>query len=201
MHFYIYLGIAEDNAVTLPRTRHTHISIHLSLITETTVVQSSPWYLHSSAKTIRANYQKCILGAAGSDAISFYLRDITFRSPRNSISRTSRRRVAGFSICSWRKKEAAKREQGSVLRLERRWTKREGGQERRQTAHENRHGIFHIPQGNYWQSARKWRRKYHVGGPRTLWPLLADLPFYQAPPSCASSRVIPFPFCFLRASV
>lgn len=41
------------------------------------------------------------------------------------------------------------REQGSVLRLERRWAKREGGQERRQTAHESRHGIFHIPQGNY----------------------------------------------------
>lgn len=97
MHFYIYLGIAEDNAVTFPRIRRTHISIHLSLITEITVVQSSPWYLHSSAKTIRANYQK--YSAAGSDAISFYLRDITFRSPRNSISRTSRRRVAGFSIC------------------------------------------------------------------------------------------------------
>lgn len=99
MHFYIYLGIAEDNAVTFPRIRRTHISIHSSLITETTVVQSSSWYLHSSAETIRVNYQKCILGAAGSDAISFYLRDITFRSPRNSISRTSRRRVAGFSIC------------------------------------------------------------------------------------------------------
>lgn len=68
------------------------------------------------------------------------------------------------------------------------------------------HGAFSTsPKGNYWQSARKWRRKYHVGGapPRSTRSFLfADLnpllPYYQAPPSCAaSSRLILL--CFLRA--
>ena len=132
-------------------------------------------------KTARTNYQKCIPGASGSDAISFHLRDITFRSPRNSISRTSRHRWL-FNLLRWREKKKKKKEEEERKKKRRRmeaaegsvllgwwegggWTVREGWEERRQAAHESRHRVFHIPQGNYWQSARKWRRKYHVADP------------------------------------
>lgn len=75
------------------------------------------------------NYQKCTLG---SDAISFHPRDITFRSPRNSISRTSRRRWL-FNLLACGKKGGGGEEgggrnawkEGSVLLPRRRGKKGE----------------------------------------------------------------------------
>lgn len=137
------------------------------------------------------NYQKCTLG---SDAISFHPRDITFRSPRNSISRTSRRRWL-FNLLACGKKGGGGREgeegggrnawkEGSVLLPRRRGKKGE--------AH-TRNGFFspHPPReiidsqrGN--DVVNTTSVAHPLEPARFFSPTLP--PFcYQAPPSCAAS--------------
>lgn len=124
----------------------------------------------------RTNYQKCTLGSARnlisspryyfSVAAKQYLEDVSLG-------------VGGFSICLLVEKKGRRRRREAAERAEGRKCPpplgRRAGEEGE--ASEERCVFSTSPKGNYWQSARKWRRKYHVAGapPRTRSFLFADL--------------------------
>lgn len=89
------------------------------------------------------NYQKCTLG---SDAISFHPRDITFRSPRNSISRTSRRRWL-FNLLACGKKGGRGRKEEGGTRGRKEVSSSLGGGARKERRTRGTVSSLHIPQG------------------------------------------------------